>query len=319
MYISATLPEILQHIQGLYDFQKKKADDTIPKVMKLEPIPSGYTFYGSSLKVGKSYYNSSGRAPETLAEHEQAVESYLKTLDEAEVKVKELIEKNAPAIENNKLIREKVSLIMRELGVPGTYQERDWKSKARMPKYNTFTAGYVGDLGRNVPVSDSGGIALSAIAKARTDAKAWVETKRKELAAKEAAAAKLKEEDRKQKVLVHMRVKYGCDPEDSAGDILDKILEKNKYLHLAHYLLQTRNDWSEGFGSAEYGINHFKVETEEDQQIWDSLNEILEDEDMDRDGRVFRDTEYGYDYVFGLVEDESLMADYNTISGYINY
>ena len=55
----------------------------------------------------------------------------------------------------------------------------------------------------------------------------------------------------------------------SAEDILDVILEKDKYLRLAHYLLKNREDWNDGYSYAESGLNGFDVETETDKLIED--------------------------------------------------
>jgi hypothetical protein len=138
------------------------------------------------------------------------------------------------------------------------------------------------------------------------------------LASKEAAEAKIKEEKRKEVVLVHLRVKYGADPEDSAKDVLyDHVLPKNKYLRLYHYLLANRGDWSEGYDYAEQGIDGFSIETEEDRRIYDAIRDVIDNSDGFVDGRVFRDMELGYGHIFGLVKDETLMADYNTLTSYI--
>jgi len=318
MYFTGdTFDDLLGQAKHMYDLQKKKADETIPKVMKFDSIPSFAGFYSSSLKVKGGYY-SSDRDPVTVAEFDSCLEKYLTSLDEKEKEVTAKHEANKPMMENNKIIREKVSLIMRELGIPGTYQERDYKSKSRTPKYETRIAGYEGDLQRNVRIDDGYDLAIKSIQKSRLDAKSYVEGKRKELASKEAAEAKIKEEKRKEVVLVHLRVKYGADPEDSAKDVLyDHVLPKNKYLRLYHYLLANRGDWSEGYDYAEQGIDGFSIETEEDQRIYDAIRDVIDNSDGFVDGRVFRDMELGYGHIFGLVKDETLMADYNTLTSYI--
>lgn len=303
--------DLLTIAQGMYNKEKQKADETVPKVMKITPIGSNYAFSAYSLKVGKSFY-SNGRDPETIAECTTAVAEFIKGMDKAEAEVHEKIAANVSAIENNKAIQVKVKQIMTDLGIPLTYQERDWKSKARTPKYTTNTAGYISDLNRNVIINDYGQVALTSIAKARADANAWLEKKKKELAAKEAEAAKLLEATRAYNVLVHMRVKYDCDPEATLRELLMTIINKNKYLRLSYYMERNRNDWSEGPDYAETGLNGFVIETEQDNEIYDAVNEACTD--WGGDGRVFRDMKWNYGVIYGLVEDASLMKDYTTIA-----
>jgi hypothetical protein len=91
--------------------------------------------------------------------------------------------------------------------------------------------------------------------------------------------------------------------------IRENILKKDKYLALAYYLEKNRNDWNDGCRYAEIGLCMFTVETEEDQKIFDNIQEFIDDWDMDGDGRCFRDCEYNYNVLYGMVKDESLLKD----------
>jgi hypothetical protein len=100
----------------------------------------------------------------------------------------------------------------------------------------------------------------------------------------------------------------------SADDLLDAILNKNKYLYLAHYLSLNRDDWNDGYSYAETGLNGFSVETEEDIEIYADVYSYFEDFS---DGRVWRDSEWNYTRLFSMVPAD-LMEDYSKVNEYIS-
>jgi len=56
--------------------------------------------------------------------------------------------------------------------------------------------------------------------------------------------------------------------------------------------------------------------TEEDKEIFESIHELAyESEDID--GRVFRDCEYNYSFLYGKVSEE-IMKDYEILKEYYN-
>lgn len=93
---------------------------------------------------------------------------------------------------------------------------------------------------------------------------------------------------------------------------LEFILSKNKYLHLAHYLQKNRGDWSDGYSYAETGLENFSIESDTDQKIYDEIKELIDDWDFD--GRCFRDCNWNYSVLFGMVDDKDLMTDYEFIT-----
>lgn len=126
--------------------------------------------------------------------------------------------------------------------------------------------------------------------------------------------AKEQKAKEKERVLGYFVMKYGLDMNSDAGDILDHLLGKNKYLRLAHYLQMNRSDWSDGYNYAETGLNGFKIENDMDNEIYDEIEGIIGNDDVD--GRYFRDCQYNYDYIFSLVQKENpeLLKDYVVIS-----
>lgn len=124
-----------------------------------------------------------------------------------------------------------------------------------------------------------------------------------------------KEQNRKLALLL---AKYDLDLDCEWTDILDAIIEKDKYLRLAHYLEKNRGDWSSGCDYAETGLEGFSIETETDQAIYDDIQGYINTWENHMDGRVFRDCEYNYSVLFGMVEDVKLMSDYETVKGNID-
>lgn len=111
--------------------------------------------------------------------------------------------------------------------------------------------------------------------------------------------------------LALLRAKY--TPEDAMSgkyEILHAILEKDKYLNLAHHLEANRNDWNDGYWSAKRGLQGFTIDSNEDQEIYNCIYKITQYEDVD--GRYFRDCEYNYGMLFGKV-DAALYKDYEIV------
>lgn len=301
--------DVLKQAQCMYDLQKKKADETVPKIMKVEQC-KGVEFHSGSLDCKDGW--GSRKEPTTLDAWNKALERFNVEVDAKVEAINQVHAANAAAIVNNETITSKVSLIMRELGIPGTYQERDYTSRARQAKYNTQAAGYIGDLRRNVVVTDGYDAAIRSAVNAKQQAKDYHAKKVAGLAQKELEEAAEKKKAKDETLLVHMRVKYKCDVEDGVYDVLRSIIDKNKYLFLAHWMQENRLDWNDGPDSARIGLDGFMVETEEDKKIYDAVSSRIED--WDGDGRVFRDMDYSYDVIYGMVDDAELMADYQRVA-----
>jgi hypothetical protein len=108
-------------------------------------------------------------------------------------------------------------------------------------------------------------------------------------------------------------LKYGFDPiKTQERDLRDLLLGKNKYLRLAYYLERNRGDWSEGPDFAERGIDGFKIETGDDQLIFDDINGHITD--WDGDGRIFRDCTWNYGRIYAEFVPAELLADFQALS-----
>lgn len=135
--------------------------------------------------------------------------------------------------------------------------------------------------------------------------------KRKEEQNKKQQEVERKENER---LLAFMLSKYELDITSDWEDLQRAIINKNKYLYLAHYLMRNRGDWSDGYSYAETGLDGFVIETEQDQEISDCINDIITTCD-DVDGRYFRDCKWSYDVLYGIVnkQNPTLYEDYQKV------
>lgn len=128
---------------------------------------------------------------------------------------------------------------------------------------------------------------------------------------------KLKQEEEKKKnldelkLIARMNVKYKLGNVDDIGDMLYSLVGLDKNLELAYAMERVRN-WGR-----EYTDNVFRVyqsHSWDDNGLVKQMEELYErwhEGDID-DGRVFRDIKYGYDYLYGLV-DEELLSDFELV------
>lgn len=309
------IDEAFSFVKGLVSDLEKKAESNIPSVMKLNKItmPSvANTYAANAFKYGSSYYE---RDPKTIEEVDSKLISLLAKAEQERVKVLEEHQANIPTIENNLKVREKITQIMKDIGIPNNYSTSEFKTqRSRTKTTTTHSAGYLGDLQRNVPVSDEKDRMLTLIKSAEDSFKRHADTLkgtiRKELQEAE------KTEKAKKEVLAKARlqVKYNLGDDFEWDDVLEVLDSKDKYFKLARAMEDTRNDWNDGYGRVQYAISDFDVVTEEDKEIFESIHELAyESEDID--GRVFRDCEYNYGFLYGKVSEE-IMKDYETLKEY---
>lgn len=308
------IDEAFDFVKGLMTALEKKAESNIPSVMKLNKItmPSvANTYAANAFKYGSSYYE---RDPKTIEEVDTKLTQLLEKAEVERLKVVAEHEANLPAIENNQKVREKITQIMKDIGIPNNYSTSEFKTqRSRTKTTTTHAAGYIGDLQRNIPVSDEKDRMLTLIKSAEDSFKRTADTLkatiRKELQEAE------KTEKAKKEVLAKARlqVKYGLDEDSDWSDVLEALDSKDKYFNLARSMEAVRNDWNDGFGPVEWSISEFIVEIEEDKDIEACIQELLESEEQD--GRIFRDCEYNYSVLYGKVSEE-LMKDFETLKEY---
>lgn len=297
---------------------KKKADDNFPSPMKVNELPrpvSSKWAVTHGWKIEGGYW-SSPREPNTAEEVDNLLQKALSVLTEDIQKLTDAHNANLPAIENNLKIHEKVSLLMRDtLKIPSGYSTYAFKSSRSSKKTETrHTAGYIGDLQRNIITSDGYEMKLR-------DLNAYPETFKRianDLKGKIRAVEVEQEKEQKAKKEVlakaRLQVKYGLTEDSEWSDVLDALDSKCKYFKLARAMENTRNDWNDGYGRVQYAISAFPIDSPEDQEIFDEIHDLAyEYEDVD--GRIFRDCTHNYSFLYGKV-DEELMKDYNTLYEY---
>ena len=278
------------------------------EIAKIQPVaPCGAI--GKCMASPQSYasYMSGHASPRNVAARA------LQELEKARALDIATHEKNLPAIEANKEIKARVEAVMVEIGMPGSYSERDRNSRARYPKTISHEAGYIGDLRRHCVTNDNFDSATDAYARMKREYEAYA------LRAEEESARADRERQREANAVIERRkadmelasilLRYALPIESSWGDVLDALCSKDQRLNLAIAMEQTRGDWSEGPYRVENALDRFTIETAEDEDIVNDVQSCLIDFE---DGRVFRDTEWSYSAIYASIKDAQLLADAKT-------
>ncbi|BEP44089.1 hypothetical protein [Variovorax sp. V15] len=263
---------------------------------------------GKCMASPSSYASHVGRYQQ---ENPRAVAAHaLRQLEEARARDVATHEKNLPAIEANKAVAARVEALMTEIGMPKSYSERDTKSRARYPKTITHAAGYIGDLRRHCPTTDSFEHATSAYERLKKEYDAYAARAEEEAkqadAKREREAAALVEKRKADMELAAMLLRYQLPLESTWSDVLDALRAKDQRLNLAAAMQLTRGDWSEGPYRVRNALDAFQIETTEDKDI---ANDVLSCLDGFEDGRVFRDTSWSYGRLFAEASDQQLSGD----------
>jgi hypothetical protein len=242
----------------------------------------------------------------------------LKTLDEIFEEDKKIYQQNVQIAAENKQIYDRIAKIMINIGVPDKIRIPDPKSRSyRSTKYIDQPAGYIADLNKVCNLYTSSLDSYSYTAKKKTVSEFYD----KIINEKKAAEQKRKQEqaiEEKNQLEAVIKVKYGMPYVYEENQILADLLDKNKYLSLAHWLSMNRGDWSDGCDYAETGIANFVVVTDEDRKIFETIMEIINNWGDHGDGRVFRDCEWSYSVLFAMAEEQNkeLYEDYQNLMKY---
>ena len=141
------------------------------------------------------------------------------------------------------------------------------------------------------------------------------DTEIKRIREEEEKKEKERKEKERNKKLALLLAKYDLDLDCDWNDLLDEVINKNKYLRLAYYLEKNRNDWSDGCWYAENGLSRFDIETEVDKEIYNNINYYIENWHTYMDGRCFRDCKYNYSELYSMVAEQEpdLYKDFQVI------
>lgn len=262
------------------------------QVMKLQKYP----WVGNSV----TYYSSPDLA---IAAYDKEFEA-----------CKKVHEENLKAIANNTNIKSALFKLLENLGVRKTYTNYNTRSH-KSKSYN-----WPRELGEFIPTSDNWDSVQSWYKSAIDRANKIKSEEEDKRQAKLDEAEREKVRTDKIKMMGILANKYDLDLDANQDDILEKMCILNKYLGLAHGLLENREDWSDGPESASYALRNFKIETPLDQEIYDSIAPYVCD--WCGDGRIYRDMEWNYGRIFKMVEESnpSLYSDYQKLMEiYIRY
>lgn len=253
--------------------------------------------YASAIRFGQP-------TPKRISDHA------VSALEEARTKDVEAHARNIPAIENNTAIRASIEDFMSGIGMPKKFSVPKPGSR-RFNRTISVEAGYFSDMNRAVPISDGFDQATATYNRLKADydrfaadAAAAAERTREEA---ERAEERKRAERLENLELARIILRHGLKEDAEWRDVLETLRGRDKRLDLAIAMEDTRGDWSEGFHRVRYAIDRFKLETDQDKEILADILPLLSGDE--EDGRIFRDTTWGYNALYKLVEDQQLVTD----------
>lgn len=303
-----------------------KVDSNVPQFKPLLPFPNkrSYTIGTSSLAYSYNYWFDektywSGEkeisSSTALAARKELISS---VIDKYITDFTVVHQANLEIIEHNKVVVSKITALMKAVGIPDKYSNSYFKtSRSRTKTTETSKAGYLQDIDRNIktsqesiPTKDSMMSGVYNKYRAIYDKIRLEETK----------AEREKQAQEELHKIALLRAKYTPDDASSSAWVIrEAILSKDKYLHLAYWLERNRGDWNDGYGYAETGLNGFTVEDGNvvDQEIEKCIQECIDSAEDGVDGRIFRDCEYNYGVLYGMVQDQTLLDDLEKVKSWM--
>lgn len=218
-------------------------------------------------------------------------------------------QENIKKVNDNKKLIEQIFNILEQVGIKTTYY--GYKT-SRSKKETKLLYNFPQEIGSQIPTN----YPENKLEKLKEDKINIIKRLFNEEIEKIKEERRKKEEEQKQKErnkkLALLLAKYDLDLDNDWNDVLSKILEKDKYLNLAYHLELNREDWSDGYWYAEFGLDNFKIENELDQKIYNDISSYWEDF---CDGRVFRDCEYNYSVLYNMVKQNNpeLYKDFEVV------
>lgn len=311
MYEIDKINESLAALVKKLEEYKKAAESVIGKIMPVEKCTFTSVPYIEGIESSLTSFYVKPSA-------ERVVEEATKRLMEGFLKDETIHAKNISAIENNIAFAQNFTLMMKNTGIPDFCIEKVWNKRGTKYDWVRRSAGWVIDLQRECVTSDWFNDSVRKKEEGLKKIKEYSDKRKLEDEQKKREEEKKLLIQKSARILAQFQVKYELPPESTWSDVLEKILSKDKYLHLSHYLNANRNDWNDGPSYAEIGLEGFSVETETDKEIFDEIQALVSD--WGGDGRCFRDCKWSYDAIRTLVKDEKLLIDYiEAVNNQISY
>lgn len=232
--------------------------------------------------------------------NEAVYERYISELETGHAKNMIIFQQNQKIAQENRLLWDSVEAMLKGVGVVFTGRLNIHAGTRRKPSYANKEFPWVAEL-RNqfrlwTAYSESG--ALCKIHSAKQE----LEKIRQEARLKK---QKIEEEEKRRYTVTTLNGQYKST---DAREILEEILNKCPILNLAHAMHSCRNYFDRVYmvESALRGISNIPNL----QDAYEEISSLCEN--YDGDGRVFRDCNYDYSYVYSLV-DKDLLVDYDKI------
>lgn len=287
----------VQSIQKKYDNKIKEYENKIQKLtncsgFKIQEIKS-IEFLKYSQFSFKNYYKWPSAAEAKLEK------SYAEAL--------EIEKENIKASEINKQIYTTVFNMMDLFGIPRSYY--GYKTGRSSKKTQMFYE-WPSEIAKLIPIYR--GSVKEIYEENLALINKWKEELENENKQKALAQEQKQKEQKNIYELAQIKVKYGIPAEYDEDSVMDTLLDKNKYLNLAYAMEKTRGDWTDGYYRVESAIDEFVPEqdNEIDKEIMAEILDLCGSEDID--GRCFRDCDYNYNVLYGMVPQD-LLDDFKKV------
>lgn len=223
------IDQALEAVSLQIEALKKKADDTIPTVKPLITHKNPWDLQGVTTKQifsrnrGWSNWDEFTTANEFQMKLLNVMQSYKAAMDSH--KLQEHVNKDA--IENNKKVVEKVTSIMRFIGIPSTYTTSEYKtSRSRKATTTTHTAGWLQDVRRSVPTSDNWDTVKREMESKMREVELYAKQKITELAAAEKEADRIAAEKAVINYATTLKIKHNLDYSLGSEEVLKMISDE---------------------------------------------------------------------------------------------
>lgn len=226
-----SIQESIEKLQvSLKEIEKWRQD--IGFVMPVEYINlvgRGFANIADYFKNGKSYSYYNPNFDKTKKDHiETCVKNAKFWLEQTKNNIEIIHQKNLPAIENNKILIDKINNIFKNLGISSTYSTYDYKTSRSSTKTETkHRAGYLLDLERCVKVSDGYESQLTSLKSYEARINQWESDSLKEIEKVEKEKIKSDKELRKLALAVELAKKYQITYSTNE-ELIDLIEEKER-------------------------------------------------------------------------------------------
>lgn len=220
-------------------------------------------------------------------------------------------ERNAAVATHNKKLLDAAVAYITALGVPATYKK---SVSSRSYKTKSVDAEWMEALYASARTSSGWCAVERQYDDSMKQIAAWREEGERVRRHAEIQQAAVKRQEDYIKTAAAMAGRYGLEVTAAPDDVFDKIIESDKYLYLAYFLMRNRGDWNDGSMYAEVGLERFTVEDDRDRQVAAEIGRLITE--WDGDGRCFRDCHWNYDRLFEIAAERNTqaVADHRALS-----